>query len=206
MYYYSKKSREKIIHTAECFHINRIGADDIGWFETLPDAYVQGYRLCKHCSPLLKCYRKEHKQILDFCRKNGLAVRIGDKRVFVESNMSKWQIILDKSNEIALYHKNSFKTSRDSLSEVCGYHFQGDIRKNSIAEYLEYIIEHDHYRRLNPAHTPKKESPPPIKGTKRYKSTQRKIRKYERKQAIRNVLSLIDSLSVPTTQKPAMAM
>lgn len=141
-----------------------------------------------------------------FAKKNGLAVRIGGKRIFVESNMSEWQIILDKSNEIALYHKNSFKTSRDGLSEVCGYHFQGDIRKNSIAEYLEYIVGHDYYRRLNPAHTPKKESPPPIKGTKRYKSTQRKIKKYERKRAIRNVLDLIDSLSVPATQKPAMAV
>ena len=47
----------------------------------------------------------------------------------------------------------------------------------------------------------------PLKGTKRYKSAQRRIKKQERKQAIRNVVNIFDSLNIPqSTQRPAMAV
>ena len=115
---------------------------------------------------------------------------------------------MDKKNRIVLYHKNDFKTDKDHLSEISGYHLQGDARRKSIVEYLQYIVDHDYYRMLNPVYIPKKkkESPPPRKGTRRYKSAQRRIEKYERKRAISNVLSLIESLSIPSEQAPALAV
>lgn len=206
MYYYSKKSRKKIIHTIECFHINDPDINDIGWFETLPEAYEQGYRLCKHCNPLFKQYKKELEQINDFCRENGLSVHLSNRSISIYSIKSKWKIALDKKNRMVLYHKNDFETNKDHLSEISGYHLQGDARRGSVVAYLKYIVEHDYYRIINPVYIPKKkkDSPPPRKGTKRYKSAQRRTEKYERRQAIRNVLNLIDSLSIPSTQMPAM--
>lgn len=208
MYYYSKKSNSKVIHTAECFHTHNTIIDAIGQFESLPDAYSNGYRLCKHCNPLFKHYKKESNEIIEYCRKNGLSVWLQNKCISICSIRSEWKIALDKKNRIVLYHKNDFETDRDHLSEIKGYHFQGDVRRSSVVEYLGYIVEHDYFRMLNPVYIPKKkkESPPPMKGTKRYKSAQKRIEKRKRKQAIRNVLNLIDSLNIPSTPTPAMAM
>ena len=208
MYYYCKNSKKKIIHSIECFHVQHSKIDNVGWFETLNQAYGQGYRLCKHCSPLVKHYKREEGEITEFCRKNGLAVYLSNKCISISSTRSRWKIALDKQNKIVLYHKNDFTTNKDHLSEISGYHLQGDARRDSIVAYLQYIVDHDYYRMLNPVHIPQKqrESPPPRKGTKRYKRAQRSMEKYERKQAIKNVLNLIDSLSIPSQQMPAMAV
>jgi len=208
MYYYSKKSSKKIVHTIECFHIQDTNTADIGWFETLPEAYEQGYRFCQHCNPLFKHYKNEKDAILDFCSKNGLSVQLQNRSISIYSKKSKWKIVVDKNRKIVLYHKNDFETSKDHLSEISGFHLQGDIKKNSVVAYLNYIVKHDHYRMLNPVYIPKKkkQSPPPRKGTKRYKNAQRKLEKYERRQAIRNVLNLIDSLDIQPTSIPAIAI
>ena len=75
---------------------------------------------------------------------------------------------MDKKDRIVLYHKNDFTTDKDHLSEISGYHLQGDVRRNSIVAYLQYIVDHDYYRMLNPVYIPKKkkESPPPRKALK----------------------------------------
>lgn len=202
MYYYSKKSRKKILHTQDCFHIMHTDIDDIGWFSTLPKAYGQGYRLCEHCNPLAKHYRRESKQILDFCGKYGLAVHLGHRCIAVTSPQSKWKIAIGKNMGITLYHKNTFTTDRDDLSEINGYHLQRDVRADSVLDYLTYIVDHDYYRMLNPVcKMPKKKaSPPPRKGTRRYRSEQRKAEKRERNRAIRNVLNIIESLHIPQTE------
>jgi len=205
MYYYCKNSRKKIVHSVDCFHVQNTEIDSIGYFESIGEAYDQGYRLCKHCSPLVRQYKYECREMVDFCRKNGLAVHLGNRCISITSiSRSKWKIALDKKNRFALYHKNSFTTEKDHLSEISGYHLQSDARRNSIVAYLQYIVDHDHFRMLNPAYIPKKkkESSPPRKGTKRYRSAQRRIEKYKRKKAIKNVLDLIESLNIPSTQKP----
>ncbi len=195
MYYYSKKSSKKIIHISGCFHTGKTDGENIERFETLPEAYEQGYRLCRHCNPLLKYYKDEMEQILDFCQKNGLSVYPADKSIIVTSTQSKWKISLNKHNKIVLYHKNTFKAVWDQFSEIPGYHLQGDVKKESVVEYLKYIIDHDRYRTINPLDIHKKKtSAPPKKGTKRYKSNQRKLKYYERRKAIRSVLDIIDSL------------
>lgn len=207
MYYYCKNSRKKIIHFIACFHIQHTGLDSIGWFETLTEAYEQGYRLCRHCNPLVRHYKQESDEITEFCRRNGLAVSLHNKCISICSIRSKWKIALDKKNRIVLYHKNDFATEKDHLSEISGYHLQRDTRKNSIVAYLQYIVDHDYYRMLNPVHIPKqKKESPPRKGTKRYKSAQRRIEKYERRKAISNVLNLIESLGTSMPQMPATAV
>ncbi len=207
MYFYSKKSRSKIIHTDECHHVLGTGIDDIGSFESLHEAYDGGYRFCKHCNPMHKRYKRECEDILRMSAAHGLSVYSGNRYVSIASVISKWKITLDNDKNMILYHKNEFKKPGDEFSEVLGYHLQGDVCKNSILSYLEYVIEHDYFRMMHPIRIPKvkKVSSPARKGTKRYKSEQRRNEKKQRKQAIRNVLELIDSLKAPSALSRAAA-
>lgn len=41
MYYYSKRSRSKIVHQSTCQHIQNVSVEDVGSFENLEDAYAQ---------------------------------------------------------------------------------------------------------------------------------------------------------------------
>ena len=66
MFYYNKKSSWKVIHTKECFRICNQDINDIGWFETLDEAYEKGYRLCRHCSILRNEFNEQSKEIIDF--------------------------------------------------------------------------------------------------------------------------------------------
>ena len=43
MYYYSKRSRSKIVHQSTCQHIQNVSVEDVGSFENLEDAYAAGY-------------------------------------------------------------------------------------------------------------------------------------------------------------------
>ena len=61
---------------------------------------------------------------------------------------------------------------------------------------LEYNDDHDRYRLENPLPKPKKVKAPPKKGTKRYRADERRYKEKKRRQEIRNVLSLIDSLAL----------
>ena len=198
MYFYCKKSKEKIIHLEDCFHISKKILNDIGYFESLNDAYKQGYRLCKHCNPMEKQYQKECDDILKICANKGLSVYSGDRYIAITSVSSKWKIALDKNNDMVLYHKNDFETPNDCMSPIVGYHLQGDVKKNSIISYLNYIIEHDYFRMVNPVAIPRKMviPPPPKKGTKRYRKEQKKNAQLQKKYAVKNVLNLIDSLRI----------
>lgn len=42
MYYYSKRSRSKIVHQSTCQHIQNVSVEDVGSFENLEDAYAAG--------------------------------------------------------------------------------------------------------------------------------------------------------------------
>ena len=100
---------------------------------------------------------------------------------------------------LTLYHQNTFESQRDCRSEIKGYHLQGGASYDSVVDYLKYIVEHDYFRMWNPVyHRPKKKEPPK-KGTKRYRREQRKMKNREKRQAVRNVLDLIESLNIPQT-------
>lgn len=200
MYYYNQFSKTKVIHLDSCFHISKERHKKVDHFKSLHEAYENGYRLCKHCNPMHKQYKKERDEILQMSAKKGLSVYSGNRYISITSVASKWKITLDNEMRMVLYHKNEFETANDSASQVLGYHFQGDVNQTSIISYLNYIVEHDYFRMMHPVNKPKqkKNSPPPRKGTRRYRSAQRRNEKNQRKQAIKNVLDLIDSLSVPT--------
>ena len=81
MYYYSKKSRNKIIHTSVCGCVgNRI--ESFGTLPTLQIAFAKGYRLCRRCNTLAKQYEKEQQKIQNYCSQNGMMTRYEKGKFF----------------------------------------------------------------------------------------------------------------------------
>ena len=198
MFYFNKQSSQKILHTDRCTYIVGKNRDAVGFFTSLSEAYKNEYRLCRCCSPVAAAYRKEEAAILEFCAQNGLSVRLDKKCIVAISSYSKWKITVDDSAEkLLLYHRNTFTTKLDNKSEIAGYHRQYDIQLSSVIDYLSYILEHDRFRLYTPIRqTPKKKkkSTPPKKGTKRYRKEQQRAEFFAKKQAIKNVYVLFETL------------
>lgn len=194
MYYFCRKSRSKVVHSQACAHIRKLCREEIGIFTTLEAVKAAGYRLCRHCNPLAKLYRREHKALQHYCRSHTAVIAFRDSFISVSTPISNWQIIVSgNGRELLLYHKNNVGTK--AAGPVPGYHLQM-ISRDSIMGYLEYISEHDIYRNMHPNRFAfsKKNSPPPLKGTKRYRKEQKKAAKRAKWQSVNYVNSLLDSL------------
>lgn len=195
MYYYSKTSKRHIIHTEGCCHHHAIRPDHMGIFHTLAEAWQAGYHLCKTCSPLAQMFQKEEKQLLECCRKNGLAVRLERDFLAVATPRSRWRILADENrNRTILYHGNDGTREQSSPGPVPGYHHQ-HVNYATLQEYLDYIVDHDGYRMRNPLYPQPTPQAAPAKGTKRYRKAQAKEKRRAKKEATGRVLSLMDALS-----------
>lgn len=116
MYYYSKRSRSKIVHQSTCQHIQNVSVEDVGSFENLEDAYAAGYRLCRHCSPIAKLYRKESDVLQGYCQSHAASVFFKDRFIGISTPISDWRIIPSgKGNEVVLYHKNTLGDKKTGL-------------------------------------------------------------------------------------------
>lgn len=195
MLYFSRNSRRRILHSPDCRHIKNVEIDSVGTFETLSEAYGQGYRLCRRCSCLRRRYGKELTALMDFSRKNALCFCISDRFLQLNTPSSRWRLApAEDGRGLCLYHKNSLRPTDDD-SPVPGYHLQRVLR-SSIVGYCKYIVAHDSYRMANPLHIPPQPSPPPRKGTKRYRKQQKQQKRLAKRRAIANVLSMIDQLAL----------
>ena len=133
--------------------------------------------------------------MIGYCRKRAVSFFLTDRFIGIRTPYSQWKIIPAKGGYgLHLYHRNQFSTKPNDQSIVRGYHMQ-NVCKNSLQEYLAYVVEHEYYRMMHPVEVraPKKE--PPRKGTRRYKNQQKKKAEYEKRQAVRHVLQLIESLN-----------
>lgn len=176
------------------WQIQNVSVEDVGSFENLEDAYAAGYRLCRHCSPIAKLYRKESDVLQGYCQSHAASVFFKDRFIGISTPISDWRIIPSgKGNEVVLYHKNTLGDKK--TGPVPGYHLQW-VSQNTISGYLEYISDHDLYRNMHPLYPvqSKKNSPPPMKGTKRYRKEQKRAAKKARRQSIAHVLTLIENL------------
>lgn len=210
MFYYSKRSHRKTVHTQACFLVRGFAPESVGTFETLSEALDAVYRLCRRCNPILRQYRKEHMTILDYCRGNGMSFHWNDRYFSIISPISQWRVTVSPSGKTMLYHKNTKSLASDAASAIRGYHNQR-ISFRSLLQYFTYITSHDAYRMHHPeapraalAQKPPKHKEPPRKGTKRWHREQTRRRAAERKRAIRNVLALIDSLDTDCAARPAV--
>lgn len=207
MVYYIKNCRSKIVHLDGCCHIKNTDKADIGTFPNLSKAYSHGYRLCNHCNLMQKKFKSEKEKIFTFCQQYGFSYRQDDRIATVTTTLSKWKIVLNNTGErLELYHRNSYDKKGDT-GVISNYHFQ-HATYDTITGFLDYIYWHDVYRKSHPLESsriyPKLKSPPPMKGTKRYRKEQKMLERKERKKSIANVLSLIESLqTVQSNSCPA---
>lgn len=192
MYYYSKISKSKIIHTEDCRYHLTISQDHLGTFKTLAEAHAAGYRLCKVCNPLVGLFRADEDVLMETCRKKGISISLRRNFISISTPRSRWRILADDNcNHTKLYHHNDFKSKQPG--PVAGYHDQ-HVNYASLPEYLQYIIDHDYYRMMNPLNPAPVKKEAPKKGTKRYRKAVARAKEKERRSAARNVLALIDSL------------
>lgn len=143
---------------------------------------------------IAKLYRKESDVLQGYCQSHAASVFFKDRFIGISTPISDWRIIPSgKGNEVVLYHKNTLGDKK--TGPVPGYHLQR-VSQNTISGYLEYISDHDLYRNMHPLYPvqSKKNSPPPMKGTKRYRKEQKRAAKKARRQSIAHVLTLIENL------------
>lgn len=147
MVFYSTKSNEKVFHLPHCKIARRIRKEYKKQFATPEEARSAGYRMCNCCSPVGMRLRKEQEAVNQFCQENGVSCWLEDGQLHVITPRSEWRIIINgKAKKLFLYHKNTYEKFEKIPSIVPGYHSQA-ARSETIVGYLEYIIQHDIYRR-----------------------------------------------------------
>ena len=193
MLYYSKNS--KIVHFKGCHHLNRILLDHACSFDTYEDAKKQGFRICKCCDPVMNAYKAEAETLTKFCAENGLICFAKDSVIHLQTVHSKWKVMPSDEEGIVLYHKNTRFKKKSLQSPVAGYHLQNFHCRN-ILGICKYVLEHDGYRYHNPEKKDKnaggKTGSP--KDSRKWRAQQERIRKQNRRNAIKNVYFIFDQL------------
>ena len=195
MFVASKKGSSKILHNQQCFYGKRMRPEDRQLFYTVEEGEKAGYHSCKYCSAIGRHYRKEATKIKQFCEENKIFLQHKSREIHVQTPLSHWKIVWNgKNGRIFLYHKNVFRRFMEEKEEVPGYHRQ-PVTKNSIYDYLKYIVIHDNwiFHHGNGEENKPKESYHGIR-RKKYISQVRRMKKKERRSSIRRVYNLLEQL------------
>lgn len=72
-----------------------------------------------------------------------------DGEIDVTTPIGGWRLVWKGKDKIWLYHKNTHRSHLTESEDIPGYHSQA-IHKKTIMEYLEYIVQHDLYRKNSP--------------------------------------------------------
>ena len=193
MYYYSKKAKEKVVHLEGCRHLEKIREDNLAEFHNVKEAIREGYRVCACCSPLVKSVRNEYEVLAKFSQRNGLSFYLKKDGFYIESNYSKWKVVLADGKKVyELHHKNTFE--KEDATSFSGYHNQ-NLRGETLMEIAEYITNHEWYRMINPLRI-KHKVEEPLKGTKKWRKKQKAFKRVERRKKVWDVINLINSMSV----------
>lgn len=180
-------TKSKIIHYPSCRFVSRIADENLGGYGSVFDARQDGYRQCKCCDPMAKLLYEREKQVTELCRRRAISCEVDNGELIITTPFSEWKAYVGDNNRLLLYHRNT-------QGNIYDYHLQAD-RYTSIIKMLKFIDNHDKYRLEHPLPKQKKKKSAPRKGTKRYRSAQRRNKEKQRRREIRNVLNLIDSLS-----------
>ena len=122
---YSKRSHRKIVHIRGCRILNRIPREERVLFRTLQEAQENGYRLCRCCSPVLRRYRKDRKEIEAFISKHRYSMKENDGNLLIRSAKDTWRIIVHPiTGKVVLLHKNLYgDPGQESPGWLSGFHF-----------------------------------------------------------------------------------
>ncbi len=190
MSFYILKSSNKVFHNENCHHIKFKEKSNLLEIQSLEEGVNKGYFLCKNCSEIYKFYKKERKAIDEFIKVKNMEIEYENNQMKVKTIYSEWKILIN-DNKLVLYHKNTMGYQK-SDEKIKGFHNQ-KVRGKSIKEYLQYIVNHDEYRKKHPVELKGKEKPK--KGTRRYKSWIRSNKEFRKRESKRQVLFLLDQIS-----------
>lgn len=172
-WYYRIDEPEKRFHAAGCpccqERKTEEGREVWKPLQSVEEAKALGLQRCGQCSGIGKRFENDREQILDYCAKHGLTCELEDDQLKVASGCGNWKLLVHGNDrKLWLYHKNTYNKD-DPLHPtiVPGYHSQA-YRAKTILEYLEYIVQHDAYRKNNPVKVYPKHS----KKTKAQKMTE----------------------------------
>lgn len=177
-----------IAHNPNCHFVSRIADVNLGVYEDALSLSRDGYRLCKCCNQTSGKLFENEDEIDAFCMRRAISYTVRGHIANIVTPHSQWNVCRGNNNRLVLYHRNTRGNTK-------GYHLQTD-RYEDFMSILEYIDGHDKYRMRNPLPSPKKKKSPPKKGTKRYRAMERRNNQRKRRREIRNVMNLIDSLSL----------
>lgn len=159
--FYRTDDPEKLYHSRSCtcYHQGRNGEGYQKWLPlfSVEEARKAGRKACALCSPMGVRYQQVRQQAQEFCAQRGMECEIQDGVLEITTPVSRWKLIYRGDGKLALYHKNTWKSHPDEQEMVPGYHSQA-IHKKNILEYLEYIVQHDLYRKNNPLPAPEKKT------------------------------------------------
>lgn len=182
----------KVVHFEYCYHLKRSKKDKLQCFATLAKAREQGFRICKCCDPVMKTFLCEEKELIPFCKENRIICFAQDSTVHIQTAYSKWKVISTNEGKLAVYHKNTKFKKGNIHSSVVGYHLQ-NVSCEKILSVCKYILEHDEYRyHTNESNQRKTDF---VKGSRKWRAEQDRIKKQKRRNAIKNVYFIFDQLA-----------
>lgn len=183
-YYYNVNSSKKVLHLFGCHYLTCSKKQEFGKKHNLEKALRKGYTLCKHCFALHKRFAFQFGNA--YCKHNYF-YNCDSNCLEITTAKNTWLVrYAEDKTMLELYHRNTEERVTDSLSSIPGYHCQ-HVRRYEVDDIIYYIFTHDGKRVL-----------PPPKGSKRYVHYKKQQKIQARRNAINNVLNLIDSLhSVP---------
>ena len=151
--FYREGDPQKLYHdrACPCCKPFREGPDYLQWKPLFgrADAAALGLTACDRCSPLGIRYGQTRTQIESFCSQRGMQCVLRDGEIDVTTSIGGWRLVWKGKDKIWLYHKNTHRSHLTESEDIPGYHSQA-IHKKTIMEYLEYIVQHDLYRKNSP--------------------------------------------------------
>lgn len=132
MYFYVNDSKSRIYHMKICHHLSRISEDRISSFGDIGECEAYGYKVCKHCAPLKKYFKREEMDIKAYCDANGIWFHNRVAYFYIDTVRSQWKIIYNEElNKLQLYHQNQWNKKDSSV--IPGYYLQDQRVKQSAA-------------------------------------------------------------------------
>lgn len=160
---YREDDPQKRYHTrfCSCYRGEKTGPDYLKWKPVFREDELRaaGWKRCDLCSPVGVRFQQMREQAEAFCRQRGMTCEMQDGVLDVVTPVGSWKIVFVGKGKLWLYHKNTRKSHLTEREDIPGYHTQA-IHDRNIMELLEYIVQHDMYRKNHPEGQAKKQEKP----------------------------------------------
>ncbi|MBP5261752.1 MAG: hypothetical protein J6Z43_06475 [Clostridiales bacterium] len=182
-----------IYHEHDCPYAKRLAKENT---RKVDEDYALERELipCKHCQSLNYIFHSGMDSYVSKMRAKHLSYMLNGNWLLVQTDISFWKIGYDRySRDFFLFHGNTAPAdSTVEVHEKNEYHRQADVmHQDSIAQYLDYIYEHDRFRRGDYSHPPR--------GTRKQRNKCARARANLKRAERARVYELIDKISANKT-------